>query len=347
MKLPTTSLHLTALACISLVTPAFAVVNIDFVTVGNINNPNDPATGSLYGAVAYAYKIAKNETTISQYAEFLNAAAQTDTYGLYDTGMGSDLSVAGITRSGFSGSYSYSVVAGSGNRPISYVSWFDAARFTNWMSNGQGGGSTETGAYTLVGAMSGIFFKNAGATVWLPSENEWYKAAYYDPTPGAGGSAGTGPGPVPGPVPGGIVGDNYWRYSNQSNTLDGNTIGVARSANYYTGVFAKTQNGLPSYLTDVGAYGANSDSYYGTNDQTGNVSEWNDAVIAGSARGKSGGSWADYLGPGIQPPDVSGQRDFVVSESRFGFRIAGVPEPTSLALTLCASGALLLRRKRG
>ena len=177
--------------------------------------------------------------------------------------------------------------------------------------------------------MSGTFIKNVGATVWLPSENEWYKAAYYDPTPGAGG------------------GDNYWRYSTQSNTLTSNTIGVAGAANYWNGSTAWTQNGLTSNLTDVGTYGANSDSYYGTNDQTGNVSEWNDAVISSSSRGQRGGSWADYLGPGILPPDQTGELDSVISESRFGFRVAGVPEPSSLALTLLTSGALILRRKRG
>ena len=46
--------------------------------VGNAGNAADPATG--YGAVGYAYRIAKNETTIGQYAEFLNAVAKTDTY---------------------------------------------------------------------------------------------------------------------------------------------------------------------------------------------------------------------------------------------------------------------------
>jgi hypothetical protein len=70
MKLLTSSLSLAVLAGISLVTPALAVINIDFVTVGNAGNASDAATGSLYGAVAYAFKIAKNETTISQSAEF-------------------------------------------------------------------------------------------------------------------------------------------------------------------------------------------------------------------------------------------------------------------------------------
>jgi formylglycine-generating enzyme len=163
--------------------PVLAIVTIDYVTVGHAGNVAD---SSLYGAVAYDYEISKHETTISQYAEFLNAKAQTDAFGLYNTGMGTDFNVAGITRSGSSGSYNYAVISGSGNRPITYVSWFDAARFSNWLHNGQGNGDTETGAYTLSGAMSGIFAKNGGDSVGLPSENEWYKAAYYDPTPRRG-----------------------------------------------------------------------------------------------------------------------------------------------------------------
>ncbi len=187
IHMKTTSRFLTllaALATVSLVTPALAVVNIGYVNVGNINNVAD-STG--YGSVAYNYKIAKNETTIGQYAEFLNAVAKSDPYALYNPNMASITHIAGISRSGSIGSYAYSVIGSSVNKPITYVSWFDAARFCNWMHNGQGGGSTETGAYTLNGAMSGIYTKNAGATTWIPSENEWYKAAYYDATKGGSG----------------------------------------------------------------------------------------------------------------------------------------------------------------
>ena len=134
MKLPISSfLNLAVLAGISLVTPAFATVNITYVTVGNGGNAND-TTG--YGAVANTYKIAQNETTISQYAEFLNAVAKTDTYSLYSTSMTTSY-INGISRSGSSGTFTYSVAPGSGNKPITYVSWFDAARFTNWLHNGQ------------------------------------------------------------------------------------------------------------------------------------------------------------------------------------------------------------------
>ncbi|MCX6876840.1 MAG: SUMF1/EgtB/PvdO family nonheme iron enzyme [Verrucomicrobia bacterium] len=313
------SLGLAVLAGISPVTPAFAVVNIGWVTVGDVNNPKDPATSNLYGSVDHPYNIAQNDTTVSQYCEFLNAAAKSDPYTLYNPWMADDTIIAGISRSGSSGSYSYVVVAGSGNKPITYVSWFDAARFCNWMHNGQGSGSTETGAYTLNGAMAGIILKNSNAAVWIPTENEWYKAAYYDPTKG---------------------GTNYWACPTQSDTLAGNKIGVAHSANYYDNGFV----GYPGMvLTDVGAYGANSASHYGTNDQGGNVWQWNDAVI-GSSRGLRGGSWHCNLydlsssGRSNSGPSVEGNGT--------GFRVAAIPEPGSMVLALLACGMLVTRRKR-
>lgn len=318
------SLGLAVLAGISLVTPVFAVVNITYVTVGNAGNAPDDWSGN--GAVAYAYQIAKNETTISQYAEFLNAVAATDTYNLYNTSMTTSF-INGISRSGSSGSFTYSVAPGSGNKPITYVSWFDAARFTNWLHNGQPTGgqtalTTEDGAYTLNGATSGVSVsKNVGATVWIPSGSEWFKAAYYDPTKG-----GTG---------------GYWLHANQSDTMTSNSIGVAGAANFHDGDFV----GHPGMaLTDVGAYGANSDSYYGTNDQAGNVWEWTDAVN-GPLRMLRGGDWSnpEFLLRSSSPiEDVP-----TVEDVYFGFRVASaVPEPSGIVLTMLASGMMLVRRKR-
>ncbi len=234
------------LAGFSIASQALAVVTFDFVTVGNAGNVADPATGGLYGAVAYEYRIAKNETTISQYAEFLNAVAATDSHQLYNERMSTNPYVAGIDRSGsgtFGDPYTYAVV-GSGNRPISYVSWFDAARFVNWMHNGQGSGNTETGVYNLNGATTGVFTAQPGATIWLPTESEWYKAAYYDPTKNAGAGG-------------------YWQHANQSNTMTSNDVTVAGAANFYDGDYAVTQDSNVSasqnYLTDVGAYGTDSE----------------------------------------------------------------------------------------
>jgi hypothetical protein len=86
-----------------------------------------------------------------EHAEFLNAKAASDPLGLYNTGMGSDADFGGITRSGSSGSYAYSVKPGFEDKPVAYVSFYDALRFANWLNNGQGSGDTETGAYTLLG----------------------------------------------------------------------------------------------------------------------------------------------------------------------------------------------------
>jgi sulfatase modifying factor 1 len=318
MKHPLSSVFgLAVLASVSLAHSAFAVVNIAYVPVGNAGNAPD---SNGFGAVPYNYQIAKNETTIGQYAEFLNAVAKSDPYALYNTHMASETHIAGISRSGSSGNYVYAPVAGSVNKPITYVSWFDAARFCNWMQNGQGSGSTETGAYTLNGAMSGIYTVNPGARTWIPSENEWYKAAYYDPTKGGAGG--------------------YWPYPTQSNTLGGNTIGVANSANYYDGDYV----GYPGKaLTDVGAYGANSDSLYGTNDQGGNVIEWNDTMW-GFLGVKRGGSWSNYDSSLASSARNSGDRSH--ESGNVGFRVASVPEPSCAVLTLLASGMLVTRRRR-
>jgi formylglycine-generating enzyme len=201
------------------------------------------------------------------------------------------------------------------------------------MNNGAtNGASTETGAYTLNGASTGIITKNAGATWWIPSEDEWYKAAYYK---GGGTNAG------------------YWLYPTQSDSAPGNNIGgAANQANYYAGDYAVTQSSTYSdtlnYLTDAGAF-SNSDSAYDTFDQGGNVWEWNDAVI-GSSRGLRGGSWyngGDFFLQSSGRFDV----DHAFEGGDVGFRVASVPslsipEPSTYALLLLGAGALYLWKRR-
>ncbi|MFN6016947.1 MAG: SUMF1/EgtB/PvdO family nonheme iron enzyme [Verrucomicrobiota bacterium] len=286
---------LTLAATAALITSTSASVTMDWVTVGNAGNAAD-TTG--YGAVGYNYQIGKYEVTNAQYGAFLNAAAQTDSYGLYNSNMSS----FGITRSGSSGSYTYSVTTALANRPVVYVSWFDAARMANWMMNGQGSGSTETGAYTLNGAISGIVLANAGAQIYIPTEDEWYKAAYYN-----------------------SASQTYSLYPNGTNGI------TTADANY---------NSAAS--TDVGSFSSDPSSY-GTFDQGGNVWEWNDAVI-GSSRGRRGGSWG-----GLDGFLASSNRSYSVpsfESTLIGFRLASVPEPSSLVLSVLASGVVLLRRKR-
>ena len=57
----------------------------------------------------------------------------------------------GITQSGANGSYVYAAKTNMGSKPVVWVNWSDAVRFTNWLSNGQGSGDTETGAYKILG----------------------------------------------------------------------------------------------------------------------------------------------------------------------------------------------------
>lgn len=236
--------------------------------------------------------------------------------------MATDQTIAGIARTGSSGSYRYSVIspagvqveAGSspGNRPIAYVSWFDAARFANWMHNGQGAGDTENGAYTLNGATSGMAVAvNAGAKFHIPTPDEWYKAAYYSPTLNHRNGG-------------------YYVFATQSNATPGSVPGNKISkrnkpnqANYFNGGFAVTQAITPSpsqnYLTDVGAF-SKSASFYGTFDQAGNVYEWTDGNGSGSQRSLRGAYWVSnvadtsYLDEYILPPDYE--------SSGSGFRLA-------------------------
>jgi formylglycine-generating enzyme required for sulfatase activity len=164
-------------------TPAASAVTIDWVTLGDPGNACDTQTQGCFGAVIYTYRIAKQEVTNAQYAEFLNAKAASDPLGLYNTEMGST-GFGGISRNGGSGSYTYSVIAGREDKPVNYVSYFDALRFANWLNNGQGGGDPETGAYTLLGGAptpsNELVARNVWAAVFLTSENEWYKAAFYE-----------------------------------------------------------------------------------------------------------------------------------------------------------------------
>jgi len=335
---PVVSTSILAMLCTAATASA---LTMETVTIGNPGNPND-STG--YGAVATTYAIGKYEVTLNQYREFLAAVAVTDTYELYNASMGTDLAIRGITQTGSPGSYAYAVI-GDGTRPVTYVSWYDAARFSNWLSNGQPTGlqtvgTTETGSYTLT-ANTGLISYNGTGLYRLPSESEWYKAAYYQPA-AAGGDT-----------------DGYWLYPTGSNAIPNSrngSVSDANSGNFSRSV-APAADGVndgyavsgstsyssgQNYLTPVGAF-TQADSYYGTFDQGGNVWEWNDAIIS-SSRGLRGGAWgnAEYaLRSSNRTINVP-----TYENADVGFRIATVPEPTVSVSLILAGGLLLSRRKR-
>ncbi len=341
-------LWLVSLALVAFVLqPLPAKIVIDMVDVGDPGNPaqspentnSGPRSGDGLGSVPYRYRIATNPTTLNEYTAFLNAVAATDPYGLFNPSMATNGNIAGIQRNGSPGNYSYEVL-GNGNRPVTYVSWFDAARFANWLHNGQPVGSqtenvTETGAYTLMGATTGTTITlNPGARFWIPSEDEWYKAAYYDPTKndGAGG---------------------YWLYATRSNSLAGNNPAVPGSANFRSGSYATTPgnnfySASQNYLTEAGAYGPHSQSYYGTNDQTGNVQEWTDEVANSYSRYVRGGAWHQTDGVNLRSTGRLTQTVSALGEnSSLGFRVASIPEPGVAIITCLCLMSGMLRRRRG
>jgi formylglycine-generating enzyme required for sulfatase activity len=324
---------------------ALAVV-MEWVTVGHPGNvgelsgqsaPGGYGPDRICGGVDYVHNIGKYEVTNSQYAEFLNAVATIgDPYGLYNAGMGGGWNnIGGISRTGSGtagAAWQYEARANRANRPVNYVSWYSTLRFANWMHNGrpsgaQNGWTTEDGAYDM--SLGSSVVRKPSALVFLPSEDEWYKAAYYDPDK--------------------VGGAGYWRYPTQSNTRPTDEAPPGTDLlNGSANCFLTNYVDPIYYTTEVGAYDAKpSDSFYGTFDQAGNLGEWNelDFYGDGSYRGIRGGSYcegtlghraafrATHGGPGGGYVAV-------------GFRVAAVPEPATLCL-LALGGLAVLPCRRG
>lgn len=147
-----------------------------------IGDPRNKADNTGFGAVAYVFAISRTPITNLQYADFLNTSVRgrTDDTGLFHESMASSPN-GGIRRSGEPGSFRYELKPGMGDEPINFVSWHDAARMANWLHNGgTSEADTESGAYLLKrnGSDSPPPAEST-ASFRLPSEDEWYKAAYF------------------------------------------------------------------------------------------------------------------------------------------------------------------------
>lgn len=283
------------------------LVSLEFVHVGNPGNPLDPRYPGLpYGAVTYDFEMGIFEVTSGQYCEFLNAVAATDTYGLYNTLMweGGYVIDKGcrIKRDGTSGSYTYSVAPEWANRPVNYVSWGDAARFCNWLTNGMPNGgqnltTTEDGSYHLDGAMTWAELmsvtRKPNAQYVIPTIDEWHKAAYHKND--------------------GIT-DHYWPFPTGTdippiNDLfdpdPGNNANYEETSEDYT-------IGPPYFATEVGEF-ENSGSPYGTFDQGGNVWEWTEGV-----------SWEWTQGTMLEDPGVYSQYGRATRGGSYGGGYIGV-----------------------
>jgi hypothetical protein len=165
-------------------------------------------------------------------------------------------------------------------------------------------------------------YRNAGGVAYfIPTENEWYKAAYDDPNKGGTGIAG------------------YWDYPTKHDLPDEPDGIDFNGDTVFDAVFIQGYDlGQPNSVDNAGVLSA-----YGTMGQGGNVLEWNETAID-SGRGLRGGFWAahsfvfqaDYTNWGGPSAEIG----------YIGFRVASVPEPGSLTLMLCGGLAGLYWWKR-
>ena len=244
-------------------------IGMEFVTIGNAGNAAD-TTG--YGAVGYNYSIGKYEVTNAQWNTFV--------------------SEAGAPTGNPSNAYDESAAYGI-QQPTNHVSWYEAAQFCNYLTSGdksQGAYQFDNGDFTGIDRDSAI--STYGTAYVIPTEDEWYKAAYCKPDDSGYSTYANGLDTIP-------VADNGWNY-----------IGGSYSSPWNVGTGAEEQNG--------------------TFDMMGNVWEWNETWIPHTYRGVRGGAYdlvnstlsSSYRATDI--PNVEGEY--------LGFRIASVPEPATLVL---------------
>lgn len=324
---------------------AWANIVIDTVTVGDPGNEGEWSGAGIgghgpdrfCGAVDYTYDIGKYEVTAGQYTAFLNAVAGVDTYELYDVSMSSLDYGCGIARDGdgtFTQPYTYSVAADFVNRPVAYVNFWGACRFSNWLHNGQptglqDGSTTEDGAYPLngyTGYGGGDMQRNPDWRWAVTSEDEWFKAAYYQ-----GGSRDAG----------------YWDYPTGNDELPGRDMEdlSGNNANSRTGPGSYPIDG-DHYTTLIGEF-QNSESPYGSFDQGGNVWEWTETVLDPEAA-----VTYRFVRGGSQHHDAvnmhaSCRNYFLYPTNKvdnIGFRVSRIPEPATIGLLLL-SGAAVIRKK--
>jgi len=295
--------------------------------------------------VNYGYQMSKTETTRGQYTDFLNAVASSTSAPTYVQALFSGSTNFGITRTLSSGSYVYSTT--SPQNPVTAISWTSAARFVNWLNAGQPtvtSGSAQwnsalnTGAYTISSGSTGstVVARNPGYTTagntpkyFLPSANEWVKAAYFNPNNNTYNTWATG-------VSGTATPSSTSVASSGSNT-----------AVFNTGVSVPNYAALP-----VGSI-PNTQSPYGLFDMLGNVTEMTDT-------GNVSGAWFSVSGNySLTTAQIANwtinRNSYLTTVSQAnGFRVAGiaaVPEPETITLAafgivgLCGANWLKRRRK--
>jgi hypothetical protein len=275
---------------------------IEFVTIGNAGNPPD-ANPNPAGAVPYEYRIGKYEISEQMIAK-ANALGR---LGITTDARGPDF-------------------------PATSVTWYEAARFVNWLNTSTGSVPAYkfdgAGNFQLWDEMDPGFdptnlYRNRLAKYFLPSLNEWHKAAYYDPVAGA-----------------------YYDYPTGSDSVpDG--IDFAGDPNFDAVYFDGGGNADPNTTFDVGRF-----SPFATAGQGGNVREWEETAFdrinneVDEHRRAAGGSLNDHPNLLAAFNGGAGTSPFIES-SIVGFRIGSIiPEPSTFGLIWAASLSLVGFRRR-
>lgn len=255
-----------------------------FVLINHPDNESD-RQNQFKGRVGYEFYISKYELTNGEYCRFLNAvASRSDKYHLYDGNMGSSVG-GGIQKDSLpDGRWVYTCRKDALRLPVVYIGYYELARYCNWLHYGcpkgeQTIGITEgtgnRGAYDTSDfenvrsgrkqAYASFGQRNPGARFWIPNDDEWYKAAYYDPTK--------------------IGNRKYHDYPTRTSDIP-----LQSQANFMRQ--STLSVGAPRYYAPVDSFG-NAESYFGTRQQGGNVWEWIEGWQYGSVgiRTLRGGSW--------------------------------------------------------
>ncbi len=332
-----------AFALLALMThSARAAVSFTWAAVGDAGN--DAYSQNGFGAVAYDYQVATTEVTNAQYAEFLNAVAATDAFRLYNTNMGSQIT-GGITRSGSSGSYTYAVKTDMGDKPVAYVNYYNAARFVNWLHNGQpigaqGDSTTENGVYDLTTSgvtTTDVSSRQVANSYVLPNADEFTKAGFYD-----GGS------------------DAYFNYATMSNAAPAPATADAAGDISNPGASVVNWNRAADWngttqgnVTTVGTAG--NASFYGAYDMNGNVFEWvevekalvpDDDVFRRLGGGFNSTNASINLSAAAFDDDRFALQAPATAQLINGFRVALIPEPATAVLLTAGSVVILCRQRR-
>jgi formylglycine-generating enzyme required for sulfatase activity len=299
---------------------------MEFKTIGNPNNTAD-TTGlpNPAGAVGYTYDIGKFEVSRAM------VTAYNATPGVVQISLDPMSSTTGGTGP---------------NRAATGISWNEAARFVNWLNTEKGFAPAYN--FTSNGFNDNIAlwdstanpldfdasnrYRSKRANFFLPSLNEWYKAAYYDPNKSGGAG--------------------YWDYATGSDIAP---TAVAGSTAQGEAVYNRTVAQGPADVTNAGGL-----SPYGVMGLNGNVWEWEESSIdqlnnaGNSNRGLRGGGYnsasaaLSSLSRGTASPSSQ-----VSSVSDYGFRVASlnsdavVPEPSMMVIgTVFGLGGLAAKRRR-